>query len=96
MSPERFIDYSTHVSADVFSIGIMLFELLFGHLPYDFKSDRPVIAQIVEHDYFRMAEYFLRREFNDKVSSVVLKCLHPDMSKRYDNYKKLVVDINNC
>jgi serine/threonine protein kinase len=96
MSPERFINYSTHVTADVFGLGMIFFELLFGHLPYDFQSGKTMLSQIIDHDYFHIAEYLLRENFNQKVRSVILKCIHPDISRRYSDYKQLVVEINSC
>jgi serine/threonine protein kinase len=96
MSPERFVDYSTHVTVDIFSIGMIFFELLFGHLPYASGSATTILSQIVGQDYFHTAEYLLKKNFDKKITSVILRCIHPDMSKRYSNYRELVVDIYNC
>ena len=95
MSPERFIKYSSHMTADVFSLGMIFYELLFGYLPYDLTSSNPLVSQIINQDYFRLAEYKLRKNYNDKIADVILKCIHPDMSKRYTDYEKLVMDIYN-
>ncbi|MEK6684129.1 MAG: protein kinase [Nitrospirota bacterium] len=97
MSPERFIDYSTHMTADVFSLGMIFFELLLGHLPYDFSPGKPLISQIIDHDYFYIADHLLQRHnLDEKIRSVILKCIHPDMSKRYTDYENLVFDIYKC
>jgi serine/threonine-protein kinase len=97
MSPERFMDYSTHMTADVFSLGMIFFELLLGHLPYDFSPGKPLISQITDHDYFYMADHLLQRHnLDEKIRSVILKCIHPDMSKRYSDYENLVFDIDKC
>lgn len=95
MSPERFVEYSSHMTSDVFSLGMIFFELLFGHLPYDLKSGNPLVTQIMNQDYFRLAEYKLRKNYDDKIASLILKCIHPDMSKRYTDYGKMVLEIHN-
>jgi len=93
MSPERFIEYSSNMTADVFSLGMIFFELLFGHLPYDLTSGNPLVTQIINQDYFRLAEYKLRKNYDDKITAVILKCIHPDMSKRYTDYGRLFTEI---
>lgn len=96
MSPERFINYSPHMTSDIFGLGMIFFELLFGHLPYSFSSEKPLASQIIDRDYFYIAENLLRNNYNEKIASIILKCIHPDMSKRYNDYEKLVIDIYNC
>ena len=96
MSPERFVDYSTHVTVDIFSIGMIFFELLFGHLPYVSGSGTTMLSQIVHQDYFHTAECLLKKNFDKRITAVILKCIHPDMSKRYSDYKRLVVEVYNC
>jgi serine/threonine protein kinase len=96
MSPERFIDYSTHITVDIFSVGMIFFELLFGHLPYVSDFRKTIVSQIVSQEYFHTAECLLKKNFDEKVTSVILKCIHPDMTKRYNNYEDLVFDVYNC
>jgi len=95
MSPERFLCYPSHITADIYSIGMIFFELLFGHLPFDYKSGKPLVSQIIDWDYFYIAEDLLRNNFDERVTKVISKSIHPDMTKRYADYKQLVLDVHN-
>jgi hypothetical protein len=75
---------------------MIFFELLFGHLPYASISGTTLLSQIVDQDYFHIAECLLKKNFDKQVTSVILKCIHPDMLKRYNDYEDLVVDVYNC
>lgn len=93
MSPERLLGYPSMIQFDIYSIGIIFFELLFGHLPFDFTLSKPLESQILEFDYYYIAHTFLKDNFNDNIQNIILKCINPDYNKRHKNYKTLMKDI---
>jgi serine/threonine protein kinase len=95
MGPERFIEYRSSVTADIYSLGMIFFELLFGYLPFDYNSRESLVSQIMNFRYFYKAEDLLKKNFSDKISNTILKCIHPDIKKRYANYEKLTLDVYN-
>jgi DNA-binding response OmpR family regulator len=50
MAPERFGAEETTGEADVYSVGIMLFQMLTGRLPFDADSDPMAVAMKHKHD----------------------------------------------
>jgi WD40 repeat protein/serine/threonine protein kinase len=95
MSPEQF-DGTTHdldVRADVYSLGIVLFELLTERSPYDLTS-RPVheVARLVmetEPLSLSSANPRLRGDLN----TIVGKCLEKNRDLRYSNAAELEADL---
>lgn len=89
MAPER-IDsnsFSYDVRADVWSLGITLFELATGKLPYaECKSDFDILVQVVSGDPPKLPEELdLSPEFRD----IMTLCLAKDYKNR-PNYKQLL------
>jgi len=95
MSPERFLGHRSDIRFDIFSIGMIFFELLFGQLPYNFLSKKPLISQILDGDYFYLGKDLLNRNYDEKVTHVILKCINPNPKERYNDYGKLVMDVDN-
>jgi len=93
-SPEHFAsENDVGYYSDIYAIGVMLFEMLTGQLPYDFKSYTIVgIAGTIL--FTRMKSL---RELNPKVTedmeNLVLNCLERTPSKRYQDAEELFEDI---
>lgn len=100
MAPEhlRAMQYASEEltpASDIFSLGVLLHELLTGRVP--FKSDDPnrmdletVIAQ-------RRLPVKFPSEYNPAVSpgvvAIVQKCLHPSAAERYSKPEELAIDL---
>jgi serine/threonine protein kinase len=93
MSPERLIGYPSNLLADVYSIGIIYFELLFGALPFDLNT--PIEEQILNGEYYNIACRALKNNFsnNSKLISFIQYCINPDLKIRYSNYRSLENDL---
>lgn len=87
MAPERFRSYISDVTADIFSLGIVVFELISGTWPYD--PVLPLAEQIVSGSYYHNAQSMLRAAPR-KVSRLVLAMIHPSAGKR-PTYRQIVL-----
>jgi eukaryotic-like serine/threonine-protein kinase len=81
MSPEQAWADPTDKRSDVFSAGVMLYELLTGNALYSAKSVAELIAKV------RRAEIpsprSLRKEISDELSAIVMRALALEPSDRY-------------
>lgn len=93
MGPERLISgVKSSIASDVYSIGMIFYELLFGSLPFDISGNR-IELQIITEEYFALANKYLFSYGNERVHDFILKCINPDPALRYLDYKVMQNDL---
>jgi serine/threonine protein kinase/WD40 repeat protein len=86
-SPER-ID----LRSDVYSLGVMLYQLLTGEFPYPIAGRmRDVLQCIVDQEPMRPSR--LRRGIDGELEAIVLKCLAKEPERRYETAGALARDL---
>ncbi len=91
MSPEQIVAPDRLTAAtDIYSLGVTLYELLTGELPYR-GSTQAVLQQIVEGD--PPAPRRLHREIPVDLETICLKAMHVDPSRRYATAVELAEDL---
>lgn len=93
MSPERLLGHPNNISFDIYSLGIMFYEIIFGGLPFN-DAGQHVYSQILNGDYYERVSADLRKIGDNRTAKIILKCLNPDYKHRYDNYAEVRNDLS--
>jgi tetratricopeptide (TPR) repeat protein/tRNA A-37 threonylcarbamoyl transferase component Bud32 len=93
-SPEQAGVDPVDVRTDVYAIGVMLYEALTGRFPY--RTSGPpaqVLEAIREHEPVRPRA--IRRDIDDELETIVLRCLAKDRHRRYQSAGELGRDLTH-
>ena len=93
IAPEQVVGVRGDPRSDIFAIGVMLYELATGELPFG----EPVTAGGMRQRLWMDPVPPRKRNPNvpQWLQEVILKCLHPEAAKRYPSAAHLAMDLSN-
>ncbi len=90
IAPELFAGYLASEKTDMYSFGVVLYQMLTGHFPYG------EVSQAKPHKYYH---YISARKYNQAVPIWMDECLkksvQPQPENRYESYSELLYDFSN-
>lgn len=98
-SPEQIAGLSVGTRSDVYSLGVLLFEMLTGTRPYRLKRntraelEEAILAAQVPPPSGVVVDPALRRALHGDIDTIVLKVLKKPVAERYASVDALVDDI---
>lgn len=87
MAPERLLgSVPSNITSDIYGVGMILYEMLIGQLPFDFSNSNPLQNQIINVHYMDHAIIKLKKLNDNRLAQFILNCIHPDIRARYSDY----------
>ena len=97
MSPEQVRGNPDEIDirTDVYSLGVVLYELLSGHLPHDLKGApmHEAARVIVEEEPASLRKTLSSGRLDADLETIVLKALEKDPARRYQSVSALAEDV---
>lgn len=92
MSPEQVKGYPLNQKTDLYSLGVVLFHLLTGRLPFRAKHPAQLIYKIINADPPSASQ--LNPEVPEAMDRVIRKALEKDLYSRYKNGAEFAKDLS--
>lgn len=96
MSPEQALGKFVSASSDIYSFGVLLYELFTGYYPYEMRADNVTAMVNVIQNSAIIPPSRRKREVSGKLEAVIMKALNKHRDDRYANMRKMTADLESC
>jgi serine/threonine-protein kinase len=91
MSPEQVQGQDADHRSDIFSLGVLLYEMLTGQLPFKGVHETAIAYEIVNVDATPMSA--VKPEMNPDLDRIILECLEKDPSERFQSAAEIAKEL---
>lgn len=91
MSPEQIKEQPLTFQTDIYSLGVTMYRLLTGKLPFDARNNYSMIYQIMNMDPPPPSTF--RPEAPASLDAIVMRAMNKDLKKRYQTWDEFAHDL---
>lgn len=91
MSPQQVKDYTLDHQTDIYSLGVVMYQLLTGQLPFQARNSYDLIYQIIHSEPRRPSA--LRPDIPLSLDNIVARAMSKKLENRYANWAEFARDL---
>lgn len=91
MSPEQARGEAVDARTDIWSLGVVIYQMASGHLPFSGKTMSDVLAAVIQTEPLPLTSHVT--DVPDELDRIVTKALQKNPDKRYQSIKDLGLDL---
>jgi serine/threonine protein kinase len=91
MSPQQIMEHPLNHQTDIFSMGVVMYELLTGQRPFVGDTNISVSQKVLQREPPPPSS--LRRELSPGIDAVVARCLKKSLEERYSDWNEVSLDL---
>lgn len=92
MAPEQLRNEPRTPQSDLFSLGVVMYELLTGAKPFEASTDYAVFFKIANEAPEPLENY--RKDISEPLEQIVMKAIEKDLAKRYQSCGEMAADLS--
>lgn len=93
MSPEQARGITVDARSDIFSFGVLLYEMIAGHAPFEGPTSSDILVAILERQPPSLSSFLSNAQV--ELDHIVRKCLEKDREHRYQSAQELLADLKS-
>jgi serine/threonine protein kinase len=94
MSPEQIMGHTVDARADIFSLGVIIYEMLTGKRPFEGDHITTIVYKIMNEEPQSIRE--IKRDLPQGFEHIIKKALAKDPQQRYQTCQQLAADLRNA